>query len=283
MERAWPALAAFAALLIATIWSATASPASLSDGMTADAQRADRLQVHLDALAQALDPQAAATLARMPDRGRQLLAARAYLRAGAQIGERWSWSAQRAQEFEQSPEKRALDAAIARVNCAFSAANPGHDLFVNPQFRSLDIQLQRWNENASVGQAARGMLAAASLAAADWPDAQSAAGRRRFAQWLRGWQPVPVPTLAAPGLSPHGQARAVDFQVRHAGRIVAGPVAASIGRDWKAAGWGQRLAEATAVAGGFTGPLRIPDEPRHYTFTPDQPAARGGAGDACQH
>lgn len=273
MLKAWMKPLAGAVLALFAVYASTVRGASLSDG-SADgpAHVSEPLRAHLDALLPTLDPQAAATLARMPDPGRQLLAARSYLRAGPQIGERWSWSADQAESFAKSPERQALDAAIERVNCFFSAANPGYDLFVNPQFRSLDIQLQRWNDNASVARAASGLLTAtqAAVSARDFPAARKPAGERRFAEWLRSWQPSPVPTLAAPGLSPHGQARAVDFQVRHAGRIVAGPVSASISRDWKASGWGQRLSVAITAAGGFTGPLHTPDEPWHYTYTPGQ-------------
>ncbi|MET0280348.1 MAG: hypothetical protein ABW278_04380 [Steroidobacteraceae bacterium] len=236
---------------------------------------------HLQALAATLDPRAAATLSRMPDQGRQLLAARAYLRAGGQIGDRWSWSAAQAQAFAQSAEKASLDAAIARVNCIFSAANPGYTLFVNPQFRSLDIQLQRWNSNDSVERAAASMQQAA--AAARLPPPASPGATRQFSEWLRGQQPRPVPTLAAPGLSPHGQARAVDFQVQLQGSLVAAADSASIAARWVEPGWAQKLATAIQAAGGFTGPLKTPDEPWHYTYQPAQsPAGRATGPPECQ-
>jgi hypothetical protein len=85
-----------------------------------------------------------------------------------------------------------------------------------------------------------------------------------------------VPTLAAPGLSPHGPARAVDFQVQLQGRLIAGPDSASIGVKWRAAGWGEKLASAIRAAGGFTGPLATPDEPWHYTYAAAQPAEAAG-------
>ena len=53
---------------------------------------------------------------------------------------------------------------------------------------------------------------------------------------------MPV-TLAAPGLSAHGQSRAFDFQVERAGVIVAGTDAEHTTRDWDAPGWTQRLKE----------------------------------------
>jgi hypothetical protein len=46
------------------------------------------------------------------------------------------------------------------VRQAFEAANPGYTLFVNSQVRSLDIQLQHWNENRSVAEAGNQLLEA---------------------------------------------------------------------------------------------------------------------------
>ena len=54
--------------------------------------------------------------------------------------------------------------------------------------------------------------------------------------FLSGYRPVPTPTIAAPGLSLHGQMRAIDFQVHQGGRVVAGPNTATIATDWTAAG-----------------------------------------------
>jgi hypothetical protein len=236
-----------------------------------------RLDSALAALAAGLDPRAGATLASIDGTGRRLLAARAYLRARAQLAERWSWSAAEAAAFEASPEKRALDAAIARVRCSFEAAHPGHTLWVNPEFRSLDLQVERWNGNESVGRAGERLLDEArrlfSMSDTGAATADDAASLRDL---LLAHQPIPVPTLAAPGLSPHGRMQAVDFQVESSGRIVAGTESAAIGPDWIAAGWKARLQAAIAAANaGFHGPLEMPDEPWHYVFR-----AEAGQGDA---
>lgn len=243
-----------------------------------------RVEAALTALAAGMDPRAAATLALIEGTGRRLLAARAYLRGSAHIAERWSWSAEEAAAFDASAEKRALDAAIARVRCRFEADNPGATLWVNPKFRSLDLQVTRWNENATVARAGENLLAAARglLSASNTnpvPDAQQAEALRSL---LLTHQPAPVPTLAAPGLSPHGRMRAVDFQVESAGRIAAGTDSAAIPSEWIEAGWKARLQAAVAAAdAGFHGPLAAPDEPWHYDFRP--PAGQGDAnhGNAC--
>lgn len=240
----------------------------------------------LAALAAELDPRAASALASIDGTGRRLLAARTYLRASSQLDERWSWSAAEAAAFEGSSGKRALDAAIARVRCRFEADNPGHTLWVNPEFRSLDVQLERWNGNETVARAGENLLLTVRRAmAGSGPDR---AGSTADVPALRGLllehQPSPVPTLAAPGLSPHGRMRAIDFQVESSGRIVAGTENASIAAEWIAAGWKARLQAAISAAdAGFQGPLAAPDEPWHYEFRPDAGQEDVGHASACDH
>jgi len=238
----------------------------------------------LAALAAELDPRAASALAAIDGTGRRLLAARAYLRASSQLDGRWSWSAAEAAAFEGSSEKLALDAAIARVRCRFEADNPGHTLWVNPEFRSLDLQLERWNENETVAQAGEHLLSSVrrALAGPGPGRAGSAAHVAALRSLLLEHQPVPVPTLAAPGLSPHGRMRAIDFQVELSGRIVAGTEKASIAAVWLAAGWKARLQAAILAAdAGFQGPLAVPDEPWHYEFRPEAGQEDAGHASTC--
>jgi hypothetical protein len=238
----------------------------------------------LAALAAELDPRAAAALASIDDTGRRLLAARAYLSAASHLDERWSWSAAEAAAFEGSSEKRALDGAIARVRCRFEADNPGHTLWVNPEFRSLDVQLERWNENDTVARAGENLLSSVrhALAGSAPHRAGSTPGVAALRSLLLGHLPSPAPTLAAPGLSPHGRMRAIDFQVESSGRIVAGTDSASIAADWIAAGWKARLQAATSATGAvFQGPLAAPDEPWHYEFRPEAGQDDAGHASAC--
>ena len=232
------------------------------------------IEAALSALAISLDPRVAETLEGIEGTGRRLLAMRAYLRAGPQLDERWSWSAEQAAAFEDTDEKRALDAAVARVRCTFESRHPGYTLWVNPEFRSLDLQLTRWNENPLVGLAGASLLAAVE-SAEDAGIGDTPAGVTALREFLLAHSPSPVPPLAAPGLSPHGRLRAVDFQVESAGRIVAGTETASIAAQWIAEGWKERLRAAVALAdAGFEGPLASPDEPWHYEFRP-QPGREG--------
>jgi hypothetical protein len=79
----------------------------------------------LDAVLTALaPPPSAEALVRIPDPGRKLLALRSYLRSGAELPKRWSWTAEEIKAFEGSPEQKALLAEIDAVKAHFKAANP---------------------------------------------------------------------------------------------------------------------------------------------------------------
>jgi hypothetical protein len=132
------------------------------------------------------DPRVAGTLPRIPDLGRRLLALRSYLRAGPTLPERWSWSEREICEFERTPEFRDAQAELDRVTAAFATAFPGYTLYVNREVRSLDVQIERWNENASVDAAAQALLTELRQASAHRQSGTSA-------DWLRnalaGWTP----------------------------------------------------------------------------------------------
>lgn len=245
--------------------------------IAAAAAAADPVAPYVDAIAAKQDPRVASALALIDGTGRRLLALRSYLRSGGRLIERWSWDEQQIAAYEQSPEYRELQAEIGRVRQAFGQANPGYDLWVNPQVRSLDIQIEHWNTNESVAEAAVNLLAATQelVTSAGFPGFGTEAARRAIEAFMSGYVPVLTPTIAAPGLSPHGQMRAVDFQVQKDGRIVAGPKTATIVTDWDAAGWTARLEEAVRAASNrFVGPLVSPREPWHYTYSPEAVAAR---------
>jgi hypothetical protein len=231
----------------------------------------DAISAHLAAVRGALDPRAASALERIEGTGRQLLAARSYLRAGEGLAERWSWSDAEFVTWQNSPAQSALDAAVARVRAAFESANPGYTLHVNPEIRSLEIQLERWNTNESIAAAAFALreTAATMIQAQGFPAPGSPLAHAAFGDFLRAFVPSPTPPLAAPGLSAHGQMRAVDFVITQGDRVVAGPQTAEIPAIWIGQGWAGRLNAAVLASGApFTGPLRIPDEPWHYDYRP---------------
>jgi hypothetical protein len=235
------------------------------------ARAAEPLERHLQALRTGLDPRVLTTLEAIDGSGRRMLAARSYLRSAAHLEERWSWSAAQAAEFERSAGRVALDTAVARVRCEFEAANPGYTLYVNPGFRTLELQVERWNRNETVARSAERLMAdaRAAVAAIGFGEPGSARGRAAFRRFLVEYAPTPTPTLAAPGLSRHGRGLAIDFQVRSGGRVVAGASVGSIASAWDEPGWSGKLqAAVAAAAAGFTGPLRDPYEPWHFDYQP---------------
>ncbi|HEX7957172.1 MAG TPA: hypothetical protein VF508_09525 [Pyrinomonadaceae bacterium] len=227
-----------------------------------------KLDAYARAAAADLAPEQREALGRIHEEGRLLLALRGYLRAGRDAMSRWAWSRERIEAYERSPEYAAALAEIEKVRREFETANPGHTLRVNTKVRSLDEQLSKWEETDSVGTAGAELLARAreELAAASYPETPGEGEGRRFAGFLRGAQTRVTPTLAVPGLSPHGQARAFDFQVMRGGQLVAAPTSAGA---WDSAGWTDKLQEAVRRASTkFSGPLASPREPWHYDYRP---------------
>jgi hypothetical protein len=225
----------------------------------------------LELIAMQQEARVTSALARIAGTDHKLLALRAYLRAGPGLAHRWSWTGSEIHAYRKSTEYAAVQAEIEQVRRAFVAANPGFDLWVNPDIRSLDTQIANWNSNESVAFAAANLLTAFRV----WlgsPQVRQLPGSARSnaaARWLKEYMPHPAPVLAAPGLSPHGQMRAIDFQIRKQDRLVAAARTATIRSSWDVPGWTDRL-QAAVQAGSthFSGPLTSPREPWHYTYMP---------------
>jgi hypothetical protein len=229
--------------------------------------------VSLDAvLAKLAPPPSGEALTRIPDPGRKLLALRSYIRYGPKIADRWSWTKEQIKTFEGSPEQQALLAEIAAVNEHFKAANPGYEIYVHGTVRSLDEQLASWNTNDSVGTRAEEIVAAYKAAFGEDGLEPAKIDAKRLDAWLRDFKPSMRPNLAAPGLTLHGRASAIDFQVMKDGRIYAGADSKQVESIWRAEGWDQKLkASIEAVGQSFSGPLTNPDEPWHYDYAPPPP------------
>jgi hypothetical protein len=220
-----------------------------------------KLEAELLALA---PPPSEEALARIPDPGRKLLALRSYLRAGSGLATRWSWTDEEIKAFEGSAAQKALLAEIDAVKAHFKAANPGFEIYVHGTIRSLDEQFAKWNGNESVAAAAQEILAAYQAAFSE-----GAADAKKVAAWLRGFQSSKRANLAAPGLTLHGRASAIDFQIMKDGRIHAGANTKEVESVWRAEGWDQKLKASMNAAGpSFKGPLENPDEPWHYDHQP---------------
>lgn len=272
--RAWPnalkralrpaGAAVIAAALMASVGS---GPSRATDAATRDSM--------LTALA---PPPSGDALAQIPDPGRKLLALRSYLRYGAKIAERWSWTDAEIKAFEGSPEQQALLAEIAAVNAHFTAANPGYEIYVHGTVRSLDEQIAKWNANESVGTVGKEILDAYTATFGDQSLQPAPLDAESLATWLRGYQPARRANLAAPGLTLHGRASAIDFQIMKDGKIYAGASVKQVEGVWRAEGWDRKLKASMDAAGpSFSGPLTNPDEPWHYDYSPR--AADTAAGD----
>lgn len=216
-------------------------------------------------LSELAPPPSDQALAQIPELGRKLLALRSYVRYGDRIKTRWSWTDEQIAAFKASDAHTALRAEIAAVNEHFKAANPGYEIYVHGTVRSLDSQITKWNSNKSVGAAAADIEAAFQQKFADADKVKL----EELRTWLRGYRPPKRANLAAPGLTLHGRASAIDFQVMKDGAIYAGANSRQVESIWRAEGWDTKLQASIAAAGpSFAGPLKNPDEPWHYTYTP---------------
>lgn len=224
----------------------------------------------IETLRETLPDKVQATLARMDGADRQLLALRSYLRGSRSLEKRWSWTQDEIDDYLKSDASRLAFEAVDLATRTFEEQNPGYSLHVNTKVRSLDVQIEHWNRNRSVAAGAVELGAAYAQWSADHEKA-SAAQIRAF---LAGWKPTQPVSLAAPGLSPHGQARAFDFQIMQGGTIIAGTNTRIIDSVWDADGWTEKLKKAIKASGApFRGPLEKPREPWHYDYyggaTPD--------------
>lgn len=235
------------------------------------AEAVGKLEAYVRAAAETLLPEQREALAGLKDDARRLLALRGYLRAGGDAASRWAWSRAQIESYEKSPEYAAALAEVEKVKGEFASANPGYALRVNVNVRSLDEQLEKWGEAESVAAAGGELLARAreEVAGAAYPERPGVADVEKFRRFLRGFVTRVTPTVAVPGLSPHGQLRAFDFQVMKGAQLVAGTSAGSASQTWDAPGWTAKLQEAVGRASTkFSGPLASPREPWHYDYRP---------------
>jgi hypothetical protein len=213
-----------------------------------------------------LEPPVIDALKRISSADRRLLALSAYLRARDTLAERWSWSREQLSSYPETPEGKAATADLDAVVAAFAAANPGFRLQVSRELRSLDVQIAHWNADESVGTAAAALVAVLDQR---FIGEASKPSRDQLRSALVEWKPNVAIAVAAPGLSPHGQGRAYDFQVERGGQVIAGVDVTLASQQWDAAGWTQKLRAAVSVAGDhFSGPLESPYEPWHYAYAP---------------
>lgn len=226
-----------------------------------------QIELYRDALAAEIAPHAKAVLERIESTPRQLLALRSYVRMRDRIEDRWSWTQEQIEAFSKTLEYRKLIQEVEGVQARFEAENPGYTLYANTEVRSLDVQLERWNNNHSVAEVADAIQRAVrkELLKSAYPAQPNEAATEQFRDFLRRWRPPHAAPLAAPGLSLHGQLRAIDFAVFKDGKIVAPTNLAAAEAVWQTEGWSEKLKRATAGS-SFVGPLQVPNEPWHYEY-----------------
>jgi hypothetical protein len=233
-------------------------------------QAADSMLIQ-QALANTLPDYATKALSSIPEPGRKLLAARTYYRSLSVLEQRWSWSEAQIAAYQGSPEQKMLLDDIALIAQQFSNSNPGYSLFTNTQVRSLDKQISSWNNNDSVGAAAASLMSALESDRKVTLSADNTKLAEQLKSWLSAYSPQPRPNLAAPGLSAHGQMHAIDFQISKNGVLIAQANSAEVDTIWRTQGWDVKLRESITATGlDFKGPLTSPDEPWHYSYTPNK-------------
>jgi hypothetical protein len=226
---------------------------------------------------------------------RRLLALRGYLRYPqmnrGEMADNWAWTKEKEQAFNSSKQKTEFDNEVDKVKKEFRRLKPGYYLTGEVKARSLEDQIRLWNDNKPMKdivpvlkrQALReiartsGSRTNPSLVYADDP---AAADLERFRTWLAQDGLVASPTNATPGLSDHGQAKAIDFSVWKKGETrkekgvtitekdtqVAGQESKTMQTVWKDPGFSDALKNA-AVGTKLVGPLLAPPEDWHYTFS----------------
>jgi hypothetical protein len=252
------------------IWMLCAAAPAQSDAMLAGSTD-DPVSPYVSALAEQAGGRVSKAIGEIQGEPRRLLAMRSYLRAEQRVQSRWSWSSAEIERFEKSLEIRDMLAEVNKVTAAFEQQNPGFSLYANTRVRSLGVQIERWNNNRTIGRLADTLHAAAvrHLTQQSNLGATDAASLKSFAAFLKQWQPAVALPLAAPGLSLHGQARAIDFQIRSQDRIIASTETASVAKVWDGQRWSEKLRRAVnAASNRFSGPLAIPHEPWHYEYIP---------------
>lgn len=124
----------------------------------------------------------------------------------------------------------------------------------------------------SVGRAAAELLTAWQSAFPNSFDVSDIEGQQVREKWLHSFKGRERSSLAAPGLTRHGQAYAIDFQIMQAGKIIAGANRSEVESVWRTQGWEHKLNDSMDAAGpSFSGPLKSPDEPWHYDCEPADP------------
>ena len=205
----------------------------------------------------------------IPNRARRMLAVAHYLHRRDQIDTLWTWTAREVRAHQKTERYRRAMTDLRRVKRAFARSNPGYVLVADTNARSLRVQVAYWNRERSVAAAAKELQDSCLVWLSDDSNADrsDSVRRTRFLDQLASYAPTRLPTVAVPGLSLHGQIRAVDFAILRGGWLVAGTLSETADSVWNRGGWTERLRLAVTQANaGLEGPLATPPEPWHYEY-----------------
>lgn len=219
-------------------------------------------------------PEIFEVLHRIPRFDRKVLAIWAYKRFEHKrdIRQYWTWDSDRIKQYQTTDEHKPVDAAVASVRKEFAEIRSGYKLTGSPEPRPLKKQIDYWNDRKGIGEIATDLESKLLYELRKDGYTEDYEGYEKFnhllsVRWAGGM--IKEPTNAVPGLSAHGQMRAIDFHVLKNGTLVAGSGGAS---NWRVQGFAEDLKKAIKRVNGkygrevFDGPLKSPDEPWHYTY-----------------
>ncbi|TYC64421.1 hypothetical protein FMN50_00120 [Rhodobacterales bacterium] len=249
----------------------------------------EKIEQHVRAVPAYLNDQRMSdVLKQIPNLERRLYCLHRYIRLldkrGANwVDDRWAYTKDEYKEWRKTEDFKLRKREIRAIQNKFKASNPGYWLIAGSKHRPLPEQIGNWNKNKSVRLNSEKYyeamekevrkpiyLSLDAMLEAPTPKCREGEGAsiRAFYDFLnrKSW-PKPKLMVAAPGLSAHGTGLAIDFVVRKEG----GPniVTATNAERWINTGWAGRLANAMRGAAHFSGPLKQPNEPWHWTFDPD--------------
>lgn len=227
-----------------------------------------KVQSYITLSAKPLDKRIQSALTKIDGAPRRLLALKYYLDRRSVKGI-WAWTAGEMTKYRKSVEFRIANAEVDKVISLFQRTYPGYQLRASKLARSLEEQVGLWNKTQTVNTSSTNLMKQVvnTFSRDSYPDTATKQSLGRFQKFLRNQKAKPVPTVAVPGLSHHGQLRAYDFIIWQGDKIVAGTSAGSIRREWGGAGWGEKLRQVVyRASSSFEGPLTSPNEPWHFTY-----------------
>lgn len=249
----------------------------------------EKLAQHVKAVPAYLnDKRMVEVLDQIPDLNRRLFCLHRYIRildkrSGKWVDENWAFTKDEYKEWKKTDDFKMRKRELNAVQSRFSSSNKGYKLIAGSKFRPLGKQIENWNKNKSVrlnsetyyDMALVELKKPVYISLDTFLDAQfpkctetEVASIQSFYNFLNTkHRPKPSLMVATPGFSNHGTGLAIDFVVKKDDGTVV--VSATDAAKWSSTGWGAKLATAMRGAAHFSGPLKTPNEPWHWTFDPD--------------